>query len=94
MGISNHTQSRRALRACDAGAVFHQHLPHALAPGVWLNKQTVELGLSVVPRQHGGKSDDCAVPFRNKHSPSGDLRKWEFDGIGIGEQGFAIPCIA
>jgi hypothetical protein len=67
MRIPYHMQRRATLRLSTFGAVIDQCTPDAGSPNVRLDKEAIELGLTVQPRQHNGKSDDSASKLSNEN---------------------------
>jgi hypothetical protein len=71
--IPDHVQGGRPLLASETNGVFDQQPSNAVPPEMWLDKQAVEVHRETVTRQHGGESDDGAIPLGDEHVPGGDL---------------------
>ena len=74
-------------------AVLHQQASDATAAHSRLDKQAIELGLSIGTRFHGSEPDDYTVHLREEYAASPELFSGNFDRVGVGEHSVAIAWI-
>ena len=94
VGITDHVKGGRSVFAGHARAVFDQQASDAAPASGGLDKQGVEVRLSVCPGQHRREASKQAVPLCDEYSSCFNLLNCEFDGIGMGEQSVAITSVA
>jgi hypothetical protein len=92
--MANDMQSRRA--ACDGiiSTAINQRTADAVSPKVWLHEQTIQLGLAIRSWKNRREANNLVVHLRDEDLRCGNLLRWQYDGIGIREQGLLITRVA
>jgi hypothetical protein len=92
--ITDHVKGGRSVFAGHARAVFDQQTSDTAPSSGGLDKQGVQVRLSICSGQHSREASKQSVPLCDEHSSCFNLLNCEFDGIGMGEQSVAIASVA
>ena len=93
MRIADDVQDGSPRSACEFRAMVDQTPAYSLSLQIRLDKQTVQLDVSIVAQQHSREAGKGSIAFGHEHMTGHDLLDREYDSIGVREQRFAVAGI-
>ena len=93
MRIADDVKDRSPRSACEFRAMVDQIPAYSLFLQIGLDKQTVQLDVSIVAQQHSREAGKGSIAFGHEHMTGHDLLDRQYDSIGICEQRFAVAGI-